>query len=105
MKKDVRREHRMGDRLAPIWMPGYEVVETGTHTATITNSATQKVLRTISLAHIKPVRDRQSSSSACVSDLVHIEHDHSYTDVKTVTTPIPALKKPESKNPRRMSSM
>ena len=68
-----------------------------THTATIKNSATQKVLRTISLAHIKPVRDSQSSSSACVSDLVHIEHDYSYTDAKTVTTPIPAPKEQEFK--------
>ncbi|XP_028409517.1 uncharacterized protein LOC114532140 [Dendronephthya gigantea] len=49
---------RKGDRMTPDWLNGYVVVSLTDHQVVLRNTKTNKVLKSISLAHIKPFRER-----------------------------------------------
>ena len=49
---------RKGDRMTPDWLDGYVIVGLTDHQVVLRNTKTNKVLKSISLAHIKPFRDR-----------------------------------------------
>ena len=49
---------RKGDRMTPDWLDGYVVVGLTDHQVVLRNTKTNKVLKSISLAHIKPFRVR-----------------------------------------------
>ena len=68
MKKNVRKETRKGDKLSATWARGYEVVSVSSHTAVIKNRDTDKELRTISLAHLKPYRERSDTTATSSDD-------------------------------------
>ncbi len=49
---------RKGDRVTPDWLDGYVIVGLTDHQVVLRNTKTNKVLKSISLAHIKTFRDR-----------------------------------------------
>ena len=53
---------RKGDRMTPDWLDGYVVVGLTDHQVVLRNTKTNKILKSISLAHIKPFRDRAVDS-------------------------------------------
>lgn len=50
---------RKGDRMSPDWLSGYIVVELTSHQVVLRNTKTNKVLKGISVTHIKPFRERE----------------------------------------------
>ena len=69
MKKNVRKETRKGDKLSATWARGYEVVSVSSHTAVIKNRETDKeLIRTISLAHLEPYRERSDTTAPSSDD-------------------------------------
>ena len=55
MKANPKKlEGRKGDRMTPDWLDGYVVVGLTDHQIVLRNTKTNKVLKSISLAHIKP---------------------------------------------------
>ena len=53
---------RKGDRMTPDWLDRYVVVGLTDHQVVLRNTKTNKILKSISLAHIKPFRDRAVDS-------------------------------------------
>jgi hypothetical protein len=49
---------RKCDRMTPDWLDGYDVVSLTSHQVVLRNTKTNKVLKSISLAHIKPFLER-----------------------------------------------
>ena len=61
-----------GDRMTPDWLDGYVIVGLTYHQVILRNTKTNKVLKSISLAHIKPFRNRPVDGKNEVEG-VHVE--------------------------------
>ena len=57
---------RKGDRMTPDWLDGFVVVGLTDHQVVLRNTKTNKVLKSISLAHIKPFRERGADNKFAV---------------------------------------
>ena len=53
---------RKSDRMTPDWLDGYDVAALTDHQVVLRNTKTNKILKSISLAHIKPFRNRAVNS-------------------------------------------
>ena len=75
-----------GDRMTPDWLNGYVVGSLTNHQVVLCNTKTNKVLKGISLVHIKPHRERAVGSvpKDCDEDVSDDDSDEAEADGKLV---------------------
>ena len=71
---------RKGDRMTPDWLSGYVVEELTNQQVVLRHTRTNKLLKAISLIHIKPFRERGVADLAESDDMSESDDDEVVND-------------------------